>query len=123
VVRDERVGHGDRADYGSVGGRFRNGARRCAPAAGRPARAIVTGVAKIDLPLGRGQKTVAACAFEPRRGVRLSLSISAGAARFPDDGRTFDALLAAADERMYRDKAGRRSRTSGPDALAHDRGA
>lgn len=29
------------------------------------------------------------------------------------DGRTFDDLLAVADERMYRDKAGRRSRNSG----------
>jgi hypothetical protein len=29
------------------------------------------------------------------------------------DGNTFEELLAAADERMYRDKAGRRSRNSG----------
>ncbi|PYR04924.1 MAG: hypothetical protein DMG00_22405, partial [Acidobacteria bacterium] len=45
-------------------------------------------------------------------------SISAGAARFPDDGSTFEELLAAADERMYRDKAGRRSRNSSRHALA-----
>ena len=51
--------------------------------------------------------------FEPRPGVRVSLSISAGAARFPLDGTTFDELMAAADERMYHDKAGRRSRNSG----------
>ena len=44
------------------------------------------------------------------RACALSLSISAGPARFPDDGRTFDELLAVADERMYRDKAVRRSR-------------
>jgi diguanylate cyclase (GGDEF)-like protein len=56
------------------------------------------------------QNAVAAHPFEPRPGVRLSLSISAGPARFPDDGHTFDELLAAADERMYRDKALRRSR-------------
>jgi diguanylate cyclase (GGDEF)-like protein/putative nucleotidyltransferase with HDIG domain len=56
------------------------------------------------------QTAVAAHPFEPRPGVRLSLSISAGPARFPDDGRTFDELLAVADERMYRDKAVRRSR-------------
>jgi GGDEF domain-containing protein len=42
----------------------------------------------------------------------VSLSISAGAARFPEDGTTFEELLAAGDERMYRDKAGRRSRSS-----------
>jgi diguanylate cyclase (GGDEF)-like protein len=58
------------------------------------------------------QNAVAAHPFEPRPGVRVSLSISAGAARFPDDGNTFEELLAAGDERMYRDKAGRRSRNS-----------
>ena len=55
--------------------------------------------------------------FEPRPGVRVSLSISAGPARFPVDGSTFEELLSAADERMYRDKAGRRSRNSGRHAL------
>ena len=59
------------------------------------------------------QSAVAAYPFEPRPGVRVSLSISAGAARFPEDGLTFQELLAAGDERMYRDKAGRRSRNSG----------
>jgi len=58
------------------------------------------------------QNAVAAHPFEPRPGVRVPLSISAGPARFPEDGRTFEELLAAADERMYRDKAGRRSRNS-----------
>jgi GGDEF domain-containing protein len=43
----------------------------------------------------------------------MALSISAGPARFPDDGTTFQELLATADERMYRDKAGRRSRSAG----------
>jgi diguanylate cyclase (GGDEF)-like protein/putative nucleotidyltransferase with HDIG domain len=56
------------------------------------------------------QQAVGAHPFEPRPGVRVSLSISAGPARFPDDGTTFEELLAAADERMYHDKAGRRSR-------------
>jgi diguanylate cyclase (GGDEF)-like protein/putative nucleotidyltransferase with HDIG domain len=65
------------------------------------------------------QSAVSAHAFEPRPGVRISLSISAGAARFPEDGGTFEELLAAADERMYRDKAGRRSRNSGRHAVAH----
>jgi len=63
------------------------------------------------------QNAVAAHPFEPRPGVRVSLSISAGPARFPVDGNTFEELLAAADERMYRDKAGRRSRNSGRHAL------
>ena len=64
------------------------------------------------------QSAVGAHPFEPRPGVRVSLSISAGAARFPADGTTFEELLAAADERMYRDKAGRRSRNSGRAAQA-----
>jgi diguanylate cyclase (GGDEF)-like protein/putative nucleotidyltransferase with HDIG domain len=63
------------------------------------------------------QTAVSAHPFEPRPGVRVPLSISAGPARFPDDGSTFEELLAAADERMYRDKAGRRSRNSGRHAL------
>jgi diguanylate cyclase (GGDEF)-like protein/putative nucleotidyltransferase with HDIG domain len=58
------------------------------------------------------QSAVAVYPFEPRPGVRLSLSISAGPARFPVDGRTFEELLAVADERMYRDKAGRRARNT-----------
>jgi diguanylate cyclase (GGDEF)-like protein/putative nucleotidyltransferase with HDIG domain len=58
------------------------------------------------------QAAVAAHPFEPRPGVRISLSISAGPARFPADGRSFEELLGVADERMYRDKAGRRSRSS-----------
>jgi diguanylate cyclase (GGDEF)-like protein len=58
------------------------------------------------------QSAVAAFPFEPRPGVLLSLSISAGPARFPVDGSTFEELLAVGDERMYRDKAGRRSRNS-----------
>jgi diguanylate cyclase (GGDEF)-like protein/putative nucleotidyltransferase with HDIG domain len=64
------------------------------------------------------QSAVSAYPFEPRPGVRVSLSISAGPSRFPDDGRTFEDLLAAADERMYHDKAGRRSRNSGRHAQA-----
>jgi diguanylate cyclase (GGDEF)-like protein len=58
------------------------------------------------------QNAVSAHPFEPRPGVQMALSISAGPARFPDDGTTFQELLAAADERMYRDKAGRRSRST-----------
>jgi len=70
------------------------------------------------------QTAVGAHWFEPRPGVRVSLSISAGPARFPVDGSTFEELLAAADARMYRDKAGRRSRSaSGRQAAAGTDGA
>jgi len=67
------------------------------------------------------QTAVGAHPFEPRPGVRVSLSISAGAARFPMDGITFDELMAAADERMYHDKAGRRSRSSGRLSIQRER--
>ena len=46
--------------------------------------------------------------FEPRPGRRLQLSISAGSAVFPHDGDTYEALLAAADSRMYLDKSSRK---------------
>jgi diguanylate cyclase (GGDEF)-like protein/putative nucleotidyltransferase with HDIG domain len=67
------------------------------------------------------QSAVAVYPFEPRPGVLVSLSISAGPARFPTDGRTFEELLAVADERMYRDKAGRRARAGRQQALAQER--
>ena len=38
------------------------------------------------------------------------LSVCAGIAVFPKDGKTFDALFARADERMYRGKFARVSR-------------
>jgi diguanylate cyclase (GGDEF)-like protein len=65
------------------------------------------------------QSAVAAYPFEPRPGVRVTLSISAGAARFPEDGNTFEELLTVGDERMYRDKAGRRSRNANRHAIVH----
>jgi len=58
------------------------------------------------------QNAVAAYPFEPRPGVRMPLSISAGCARFPQDGVTVDELVVAADSRMYQDKAGRRAISS-----------
>lgn len=64
------------------------------------------------------QTAVGAHPFEPRPGVRVPLSISAGAARYPADGTTFEALLAVADARMYHDKASRRSRSAARHALA-----
>jgi len=54
------------------------------------------------------QQRVAAIEFEVRAGKRLRLGASAGAAVFPHDGRTYETLLAGADQRMYRDKAERR---------------
>ena len=57
---------------------------------------------------GELQQAVFARGFEPRRGTRLPLSISAGVALFPADGQTYEALLATADRGMYQDKARRK---------------
>jgi diguanylate cyclase (GGDEF)-like protein/putative nucleotidyltransferase with HDIG domain len=54
------------------------------------------------------QQAVEHLLFEARPGLPLSLSISAGAAVFPQDGDSYDALLATADSRMYADKASRK---------------
>jgi GGDEF domain-containing protein len=37
-------------------------------------------------------------------GEKPSISVSAGAAIFPQDGKTIDELLAAADRALYREK-------------------
>lgn len=57
------------------------------------------------------QSAVDELAFEARPGRRLPLAISIGAAIYPHDGETYEALLAMADSRMYRDKARRKQQT------------
>jgi diguanylate cyclase (GGDEF)-like protein/putative nucleotidyltransferase with HDIG domain len=60
------------------------------------------------------QKAIDDVYFEARPGKRLQLGISIGAAVFPHDGESYEALLATADSRMYQDKSGRK-RKSGRD--------
>jgi diguanylate cyclase (GGDEF)-like protein/putative nucleotidyltransferase with HDIG domain len=62
------------------------------------------------------QQQVSAIEIEVRAGKRVRLGASAGAAVFPHDGATYEALLAEADHRMYRDKAVRRGRLTVPRA-------
>jgi GGDEF domain-containing protein len=62
------------------------------------------------------QKGIDEVFFEARPGKRLTLGISIGAAVFPQDGESYEALLATADSRMYQDKSGRKRRT-GRDSL------
>jgi len=50
------------------------------------------------------QEAVDSLVFEARPGVRVPLSISAGASVFPHDGGTYETLLAHADRHMYRNK-------------------
>jgi len=60
------------------------------------------------------QTRVAEINFEVRAGKRLRLAASAGASVFPHDGTTYEALLADADHRMYRDKSARRGHVPAP---------
>jgi diguanylate cyclase (GGDEF)-like protein len=54
------------------------------------------------------QQRVSEIRLDVRAGKSLALGVSAGASVFPADGTTYEALLADADQRMYRDKASRR---------------
>jgi diguanylate cyclase (GGDEF)-like protein len=54
------------------------------------------------------QNAVANMAFEAAPGQEAPVSLSIGAAVFPGDGETYEALLATADGRMYRDKKARK---------------
>jgi diguanylate cyclase (GGDEF)-like protein/putative nucleotidyltransferase with HDIG domain len=61
------------------------------------------------------QRNIDEVYFEARPGKQLPLGISVGTAVFPQDGESYEALLATADSRMYQDKAGRKRR-NGRDA-------
>jgi diguanylate cyclase (GGDEF)-like protein len=57
------------------------------------------------------QQGVDAVYFEARPGKRLPLGMSVGTAVFPQDGESYETLLATADNRMYQDKANRKRRS------------
>lgn len=54
------------------------------------------------------QERIAAIELEVRPGKTINLGASVGAAVYPHDGTNYEALLADADHRMYRDKTHRR---------------
>jgi diguanylate cyclase (GGDEF)-like protein/putative nucleotidyltransferase with HDIG domain len=54
------------------------------------------------------QQSIDAVLFEARPGRQVQLGVSVGAAVFPQDGNSYEALLASADSRMYQDKATRK---------------
>jgi diguanylate cyclase (GGDEF)-like protein/putative nucleotidyltransferase with HDIG domain len=56
------------------------------------------------------QRGIEEMMFEAIPGKRVPLGMSIGAAVFPIDGATYEALLATADSRMYQDKAARKRR-------------
>ena len=62
------------------------------------------------------QERVSEIEIEARPGKKIRLNASAGASVFPHDGTTYEALLADADHRMYRDKAARRGQLAVPRA-------
>jgi diguanylate cyclase (GGDEF)-like protein len=64
------------------------------------------------------QQRVAGIELEVREGLTVRLAVSAGCSVFPHDGTTYEALLADADQKMYRDKAARRG--AGPLPTASD---
>ena len=53
------------------------------------------------------QEAVASIKLETPDGRTIQMTTSAGVGVFPDDGETYERLLARADRRMYRDKARR----------------
>jgi len=69
------------------------------------------------------QQAVDNIELDVRPDVRIPMMMSAGAAVFPHDGKTYEALLATADSRMYSDKSQRKARraqaTLGASAPAH----
>ena len=60
------------------------------------------------------QEMVAAIRLETEHGEPIPLSISAGVGVCPEDGDTYERLLARADRRMYKDKAGEKGRRGSP---------
>jgi diguanylate cyclase (GGDEF)-like protein/putative nucleotidyltransferase with HDIG domain len=60
----------------------------------------------------RLQEAVAAVSLRAEDGREIALRVSAGASVFPEDGETYERLLARADRRMYQNKAA--SKTSRP---------
>jgi diguanylate cyclase (GGDEF)-like protein len=56
------------------------------------------------------QKAVETMPFSVGDLLRVRLTISVGAAVFPADGDSYEALLQVADTRMYEDKAARKHR-------------
>jgi diguanylate cyclase (GGDEF)-like protein/putative nucleotidyltransferase with HDIG domain len=119
---NDTYGHdvGDRAlrHVGSLLGALRRGTDLCVRYGGDEFVAVLWNCGAADAEARRAelQRTIDEATFLVRAGVSAPLSVSAGAATFPDDGLSADALLTVADQRMYVDKAlRRRSRAATPD--------
>ena len=60
------------------------------------------------------QDSLSQIPFEASPGTVIRLGMSIGAAVFPHDGESYEALLATADSRMYRDKTRRKQKVPPP---------
>jgi diguanylate cyclase (GGDEF)-like protein/putative nucleotidyltransferase with HDIG domain len=87
----------------------------CVRYAGDEFIVVLSGCGKEEAELKRLelQREVDRLQFEPSPGMHLALAISVGAAVFPNDGETYETLLATADSRMYRDKTRRKRQVAG----------
>lgn len=111
---NDTYGHhiGDRA-LREVAGALRNAIRPydiCVRYAGDEFIVVLSGCSREEAESKRLelQRAVDGIQLEVRRDVRIPVMLSAGAAVFPHDGDCYEALLAAADSRMYGDKTERR---------------
>ena len=84
---------------------------RCVRYAGDEFIIILAGCGTEEAELKRAelQATIDSVELEIRPDLRVPMLVSAGAAVFPHDGDSYEALLAKADSRMYRDKSKRKS--------------
>ncbi len=91
------------------------GCDTCVRYAGDEFIIIVPGVGQegIQRLKSRIQRAVESHRFPLHGGRAARISLSMGASSFPEDGRTFDALLAVADARMYDQKFTRRRKPHG----------
>ncbi|MGF6819214.1 diguanylate cyclase (GGDEF)-like protein [Paraburkholderia atlantica] len=69
----------------------------------------------LDVALAIGERiraTIASTTFAGELGCKVSITVSIGISQFGRDGRTIDALLRSADERLYHAKSQGRNRVA-----------
>ena len=116
IINDEH-GHlaGDRALAGGRQSAAADDTARTIPASGTEATNSSSCFRRADVPKPRSgaavlQEAVAAISLHAEDGREIALRVSAGASVFPEDGETYERLLARADRRMYRNKAESKTR-------------
>jgi len=112
---NDTFGHhiGDRA-LREVAGVLRNAIRPydiCVRYAGDEFIVVISGCSREEAESKRRelQQAVDSIRLEVQADVRIPMMMSAGAAVFPHDGDSYEALLVTADSRMYRNKSDRRA--------------